>query len=420
MTGIATCIFTGDTYVVSDACDDGDERLMSLVRAADVAFTNVETLFHNFEYFPMYPNGGTAARAQPDVALSLRRYGISLASMANNHTGDYGPQAMMHSAATLEAAGIAVAGVGVDVEASRRPRSVNLSSRGRLELIAATSTFPEHSRASARSGRVKARPGVNAIRHRTRIVCSPDDFQVIERMLRPILRVGGRAPDAIRFPPFDFMPGCADVTNIHREPHPGDLAAIGGEVREARKRGSFVVVSLHCHEYGTSIDRPPDFLRTCAVMVADLGADLIVCHGAHCLRGLEISNGTPIFYGLGDFFHEPERVTFLPADAFEQFGLPAGSPIDEYWRRRRSVGFSENPDHLSRGESLLLDVDWDGSRITRLVVVPIVLDGRSGGFGRPAIASEERAEQLLRRFQRLSEEFGTQVRIDSAGVEVGI
>lgn len=36
--------------------------------------------------------------------------------------------------------------------------------------------------------------------------------------------------------------------------------------------------------------------------LVDIGADAVVMHHSHCVSGMEVYNGNPIFYGLGNFF----------------------------------------------------------------------------------------------------------------------
>ena len=65
-------------------------RVINLVRNADVAFTNLEMLFHDFEPYAMSSSGGTYMRAEPALVKDLVWAGFDLVSRANNHTGDYG------------------------------------------------------------------------------------------------------------------------------------------------------------------------------------------------------------------------------------------------------------------------------------------------------------------------------------------
>ncbi len=43
------------------------------------------------------------------------------------------------------------------------------------------------------------------------------------------------------------------------------------------------------------------FLETFSRRCVDAGADAVIGHGPHELRGIEIYHGAPIFYSLGNF-----------------------------------------------------------------------------------------------------------------------
>ncbi len=61
-------------------------KMVELIRGADVAFTNIEMLFHNYEGYPMHQSGCTYMRAEPGLAAELVWAGFDLGSLANNHT----------------------------------------------------------------------------------------------------------------------------------------------------------------------------------------------------------------------------------------------------------------------------------------------------------------------------------------------
>ncbi len=74
---------------------------------------------------------------------------------------------------------------------------------------------------------------------------------------------------------------------------------ISEDVREARKAGNIVVVSLH---WGTEYEGIPSAAqRVLAHQVIDAGAHLIVGHHPHVLQGVEKYHGGLIAYSLGNF-----------------------------------------------------------------------------------------------------------------------
>ena len=91
-----------------------------------------------------------------------------------------------------------------------------------------------------------------------------------------------------------------------------DLAASRAVVDSVRRLVDVLVVTFHGGKEGPEAVRTPDGpefmvkeargnLRRWARGVIDAGADAVVGHGPHVLRGVEFYNGKPIFYSLGNF-----------------------------------------------------------------------------------------------------------------------
>jgi hypothetical protein len=91
-----------------------------------------------------------------------------------------------------------------------------------------------------------------------------------------------------------------------------DIAAARALVRRAAARAPVVVVTVHAGAEGATADRVRpgtetflgenrgDSLRF-AHAVVDAGADLVVGHGPHVMRGLEFYRGRLIAYSMGNF-----------------------------------------------------------------------------------------------------------------------
>ncbi len=88
-----TFALTGDSIItrkLSVYSEPAFTRVIELIRGADVAVTNLEMLFHDFEPSAMSSSGGTYMRAEASLAKDLVWAGVDLVSRANNHTGDSG------------------------------------------------------------------------------------------------------------------------------------------------------------------------------------------------------------------------------------------------------------------------------------------------------------------------------------------
>jgi len=95
--GGMTMALTGDAIITrrfSPYQEPAFLKMIEIVRGADMAFTNLEMLFHDYEPYPMHQSGGTYMRAEPALLKELIWAGFDLVSLANNHTGDYGVDGM--------------------------------------------------------------------------------------------------------------------------------------------------------------------------------------------------------------------------------------------------------------------------------------------------------------------------------------
>jgi poly-gamma-glutamate capsule biosynthesis protein CapA/YwtB (metallophosphatase superfamily) len=93
------------------------------LRAADLTFGNLE--------IPISGGGsratdGIAFRADPAVVDGLANAGFDVLSLANNHIGDYGPDALLETIQLLQAGGILPLGAGADEAAAREPQLLEL------------------------------------------------------------------------------------------------------------------------------------------------------------------------------------------------------------------------------------------------------------------------------------------------------
>lgn len=108
-------------------------------------------------------------------------------------------------------------------------------------------------------------------------------------------------------------------------PDEGDLANLASDLSDARSRADLVVASYH---WGDML-RPfhlSDHERRTACWSIDNGANLVVGHHHHALRGIEWYHGKPIFYGLGHFVFDARLEVSEEAKAMigtdpESFGI---------------------------------------------------------------------------------------------------
>jgi poly-gamma-glutamate synthesis protein (capsule biosynthesis protein) len=393
-------------------------RMIEMIRTADVAFTNLEMLFHDYEPYPMHQSGGTYMRAEPALATELTWAGFDLVSMANNHTGDYGTEGMRLTQKHATAAGLVHAGTGENLHEAREARFVE-TAEGRVALISVASTFPAHSVASKPRGAVRGRPGLNPLRFTTRRVVTREQLEAMRAALRGM---GVNAPaQGDRLTAFGTVLVVGDQPGIQTEPDSQDVAEIANVVRNAAGLADYVIVTIHAHEGAGPSRVPAQFLVTFARKMVEAGADVFVGHGPHILRGIEIYRGKPIFYSLGDFIFQNETLLRLPFENYEPYRLGEDAGVTDFNAARYDNDSSGFPANREIWESVIALPKFRGKQLTAIELHPITL-----GFGqprpqrgRPLPAGRELGQKIINDLIERSRPFGTRIEWrDGIGVVV--
>ena len=230
-------------------------------------------------------------------------------------------------------------------------------------------------------------------------------------MLRQILeQLGMRLPesgDELRFFGYRFVKG--DKPEVRTEPHQEDLEEIAAVVSNASRLADITIVSIHTHEGGRERYAPAQFLTTFARAMIDAGADVLVGHGPHVLRGIEIYKGKPIFYSLGDFIFQNETLLRLPFENYERYKLGPNNHVADFNDARYdhdSRGFPARPEIW---ESVIAVPHWKGKKLIELKLYPVTLGyGKPRTVrGRPLFADAVLSKKIIEDLKRLSEPFGT-------------
>ncbi|MDP9365904.1 MAG: CapA family protein [Chloroflexota bacterium] len=413
---------TGDNIVmrrISVHQDEPSRRLVDLIRDADVAFTNLEVLPNDFRGYPALECGGTHLAAPSFVLDDLLAMGFDLFACANNHSLDYSIEGLVATIEALERRDTAFAGIGRTLADARMPVYLDHGT-GSLALIACTSTFAKGQEAGEQRPDMQGRPGLNPLRFDTTHEVTRDQLETL-RTIADRLGLEQQRLERIQlgfaFPPdaediFPFLDANfreADQPAIKTTPKAQDLEAIVTWAREARTRADTLVVSFHGHEQGTSKEEPPEFVRSFAHRMIDEGADVVVGHGPHLLRGMEIYGGKPIFYSLGNFVGQNELVYKLPADSYERFRVDLSKTPGEVFRTRTEGDTKSFPADKRYWQTVVPILQFANGRLDRIEVVPVSLGHGEASHrrGRPRLAEGTEANEILTRFAALSEGFGT-------------
>lgn len=252
---------TGDLAPDREDPDQCFAATSDLLNGAELVFGQLETSFATRG--TRLPQARHAVMAQPACAAALARAGFDVISFAGNHCLDWGNEAFFETLQHLANAGLDVVGAGEDIAAARRPVIRQLADGTRVAILAYSSILPQAYWAEER------RPGCAPLRAHTL-------YEQVEH----------------------DQPGTP--ARIHTWAHAGDLAAMEADIRAARRQADVVLVSNH---WGIHFVRAviADYQREVARAAIAAGADAILGHHAHILKGIECIDGRPVFHSLCNF-----------------------------------------------------------------------------------------------------------------------
>lgn len=297
-----------------------------------------------------------APGAPPEHIASLSRAGLDAVTLAGNHIADCGPEGIQDTLTALEHNGIAHTGAAMNLASARTPAWLE-SGGTRVALLSYNCVGPEQSWATPTSA------GCAYIR---------------------ILPEGGGA-----------IAPAADL----RDPDMGSVALMAEDVRKARNAGADVcIVALHKGVVHVPARLAP-YERPLARAAIDAGADLVIGHHAHILRGIEFHRDCPIFHGLGN------GCVVTRALSPDQT-----HPGRAAWARRRRELFGFDPDpayslapfHPEAVHGLLARVVFDGARPITTGFVPVHFEPP----GRPVLATGATAQKIADYLLRICHDAG--------------
>jgi poly-gamma-glutamate synthesis protein (capsule biosynthesis protein) len=257
---------TAILYAVGDIAPDRPEPsdcfalVRDRLREADIGFCQLETNLTTRG--TRAPQARHAVRGSPKIAPALKDIGLNVVSMAGNHCLDWGLDGFYDTLENLKGAGLHVVGAGANIEEARAP--VIVESNGvKVAFLAYSSILPQSYWAEAN------RAGCAPMRAFTH-------YEQIEH----------------------DQPGTP--ARIHTFAHRQDLEALIRDVKAAKQVADVVAVSLHwgIHFIPAVL---ADYQREVAYAAIDAGADVILGHHAHILKGVEVYRGKAILYSLCNF-----------------------------------------------------------------------------------------------------------------------
>ena len=424
-----TLISVGDVIMsssVSQLTDDPFREVVERLHSGDVVFGNFENTAIDFETFDGYPAplfGGLRLRMHPDAVSDLHTLGFDIMSRSNNHTTDWGIEGLIGTSRVLDDVGIVHAGAGKTMGEARRGGFLE-TPKGRIGMVSMASSFMSMSPAlDPNSGRMLGRPGLSSL-------STTPHYFVTESELALLRRIRDEQPEgpvssSVRVPDddpedelslFGVRYKVGDRRGREYTMNQYDLGEILYGIRAAKIDSDFVIATIHAHNPGNWSDEAPGFLEELARSAIDSGADQFVGHGPHQLRGIEIYQGKPIFYSLGNFFFQVELQSPLSSDIYQNYDIDPDSTTDgEFlsWWMGNSFG---DPIWY---ESVIAESRYEDGRVAEIKLYPVELGYELPGASRgiPRTARPDVGQKILETLQRLSQPYGTEIVIeDGIGV----
>jgi poly-gamma-glutamate capsule biosynthesis protein CapA/YwtB (metallophosphatase superfamily) len=414
---------TGDSIVnrhFSVFKEPGFLEVVRILREADFAFTNFETLIPNGKGYPRHPPTGIYMDSPPVIADDLVWMGIDAVNLAHNHAADYSKPALIETYRILMEAGLPPAGFGMNLAQARAPAYIE-TANGRVALIGMWATDyyrAELHRAGVQGRSIRGRPGTNVLRLETDYTVDQETFDAFKENAtrwgipwveetEPVNTYATRDGTRPAAAKFGFGPGTkltiGPTRQVRKRAFRVDEDGVMMAIKEARGQADWVVVTIH--------DGGEEFHRTFAKTCIDAGADVFLAHGDHRMHGVEIYKGKPIFYGTGDLFLENETVNPLPYEEYEMYALDDNklTPRDFYDNRLR------NPDYFAgtfvNWQNVIAVPEWQDGELSEITFHPITLGFETprSQRGRPMMADPDLGKKIIERLREMSEHYGTEI-----------
>jgi poly-gamma-glutamate capsule biosynthesis protein CapA/YwtB (metallophosphatase superfamily) len=435
-------IACGDTLFSSrNLAQRLDRRIVDTLQQADAAFANAEFCCPAHDTPPAPRRFTTSLR--PELLDELRDLNIRLLSFANNHTGDFGPAGVVHTLEAAEARGLLPGGIGRNLWEARAARFLD-TPKGRIALVAAASTRADLFTASEPGHGVAARPGLNPLRFGRAYVLPDEQFaqlQQIDEMLgtarsrREVMAVEvmrDPGPDVFNFG--SVFEGSLRIergaaARVRYFMNERDREANLANIRDAARRADHVLFSLHTHEGEAEhwySDRPASFVEEMARAAIDAGAQAVLCHGSHLLRGIELHRGCPIFYNLGSLMKEFEAgEQKMTPEMYDGFGLGRDAlPSDLHGARVKDAAGERIGFYADRrfSNGCLAQCDFEGGAV-KVRLLPLDLDmnrPRPAERGLPAWPAPAVGRAIADEIARLSSFWSTRIAYDPVDGSIAV
>lgn len=301
-----------------------------ILREADVAIGHIEVP-HSYATIQSSTDV-PAPPADPEALTAVAEAGFDVVTLAGNHFYDVGTEGVLDTIGYSRKAGLVTAGGGANLAEAKAPAIIEKSGT-RVGVLSYNCVGPKDSWAASQKAGAAY---VKVLTHYELDSATP----------------GG--------PP-----------TIYTFVAPESQLAMQRDIRALREETDVVVVALH-----KGIGHTPavlaDYEQPLSHAAIDAGADVVIGHHAHIMRGIEWYKGAPIFHGLGNFVTVTRALTPVGGDSAERMEWAA--------RRVRMFGFAPDPDmptypfHPESRNTIIATMTFDDGRLAAAGFIPCWID----------------------------------------------
>jgi poly-gamma-glutamate capsule biosynthesis protein CapA/YwtB (metallophosphatase superfamily) len=264
-------VLVGDAFVARPEPDSAFVTARHLLKDADVAFCNLETVVADAKYLAPHDHDHHP-RTDEWMFESYLRAGFNVMNLANNPSTWHGLDPFLRCLEVLDKAGIVRGGGGRNYAEARKAAIIERQGT-KIAFVCRASVCDPITAAATDD-----RPGIA--------------YYPVQTFYEPRLRV-------------HHVPGSPPI--IHTIPDRGvHRAALEEDIREARKRADVVIVSWHWGVSPTTggTGELAEYQIEMGHFAIEAGADMVAGHHSHVLQAIEVYKGKPILYSLGNFVHD--------------------------------------------------------------------------------------------------------------------
>ena len=331
-------------------------HVSGILKQGDIQFCQLETNL-SIRGTPL-PQARLPMRTHPNAAHAIKDCGFHVISFASNHCMDFGQEAFFDTIHAIKENGMEPIGVGRNIAEARRPAILERNGT-RIAFLAYNSILPSGYWAEI------DRPG-----------CAPMRAWTIYEQVE-----------------LD-QPG--SLCRTHTFPHKDDLQAMADDIEKAKSNADIVVLSMHwgIHFVPAQLAH---YQRETARKAIDCGADLILGHHPHILKGIEVYKGKMILYSLGNF--AIEQPSAFMQDLYKTERHREIEELNPQWNEN-----SEYPLPPETRKSLIIKCVIAEKRIKRISFLPVYLTVGS----EPEIlkSGDERFEDVARYIHEITSDQG--------------